>query len=1209
MYAFKVSLRSLVALSTLFLAISALAQPNLTPYQPAAWSDKIVVSTVMGTTTDSSPLTTSDTLYVDWAVANFGATAANNYFTALYVDGVLQNTWTTTTLSASSYNHVPDYSIGSLSIGSHTLTLTADVNNTVAESNESDNTYTKTITVAASSLPNLTPYQPAGWSDKIVVSTGTGTSTDSAQLITTDTLYVDWAVINSGNSTANNFSTSLYVDGVLKTSWATASLGAGIYTSNQDYSIGALSAGSHTIKITADSGGAIAETSEADNSYSKVITVAAATASAPTLGNPADGSTGQSTTPAFSWSAVSGVTGYRIIVATSAADLPTDPAASAGGASVLLNATPTSTTYTPTIPLNPGTTYYWTVHGRTGGDNGTWSSVSSFTTGVPPSGLTIIPNFDSTITSDPQAAAIEATINSAIAVYQANFSDPVTVNITFHKMSSGLGQSSGVYYQPRSYSSYRAALVTHGTTADDTTALASLPNTGSNPVTGDPNVNIKLALGRALGFSANPPVGQPDGTVNLNIAIMNVSGASTDPSKYSLFGTVSHEIDEVLGFSSALNGSANGAPAPTGAVFPEDLFRYDAAGARSFTTDANAASYFSLDGITDLARYNQTQSGDYQDWYSFFGGVTPQVQDAFSPPNTSPVLGVELRVLDAIGYTRVLPQASITASAGANGSVTPNGTFNKSIGASQLFTGTPNAGYTVNQWLLDAAVVQTGGSNYTLANIQTNHTVQVTFTPKTNQAITFGTLANKNYGDAPISLSATASSGLAVTFSIFSGPATLAGNNLTITGAGTVVVRASQAGNTNYNAAPNVDQSFTVAKANQAITFGALGNKNYGDASFPVSATAGSGLAVTFSIFSGPATLAGNNLTITGAGTVVVRASQAGNANYNAAPNVDQSFTVAPAGQTITFGALANKNYGDAPFSVSATAGSGLAVSFSIFSGPATLAGNNLTITGAGTVVVRASQAGNANYNAAPNVDQSFTVAPAGQTITFGALGNKNYGDASFPVSATAGSGLAVSFSIFSGPATLAGNNLTITGAGTVVVRASQAGNTNYNAAPNVDQSFTVAKANQTITFVSLPNKALGEPAFAVIATASSGLPVNFSILSGPATISAGTVTLTNTGTVVVRASQAGNADYNVASNVDQSLTVYAPPSLSLVSSGQNVVISWTTNVTGFTLLSATDLAPVASWIPVVPSPVIVNGQYVVTNAASGPVQFYQLKK
>jgi hypothetical protein len=88
--------------------------------------------------------------------------------------------------------------------------------------------------------------------------------------------------------------------------------------------------------------------------------------------------------------------------------------------------------------------------------------------------------------------------------------------------------------------------------------------------------------------------------------------------------------------------------------------------------------------------------------------------------------------------------------------------------------------------------------------------------------------------------------------------------------------------------------------------------------------------------------------------------------------------TPPPIDQTITFGALSNRTYPVPPFAVSATASSGLPVSFTIFSGPATISGNTITVTGAGTVVVRASQSGNASFKPAPDVDQSFTVAPPG---------------------------------------------------------------------------------------------------------------------------------------------------------------------------------------------------------------------------------------
>jgi hypothetical protein len=296
-----------------------------------------------------------------------------------------------------------------------------------------------------------------------------------------------------------------------------------------------------------------------------------------------------------------------------------------------------------------GTTYF-ILAGGAGGASGNLSIVASG-----PGGLRIIPTFDSSITGDPQSATIQATINAAIALYQANFSDPITVTITFKEMPSGLGLSS-FYYNGFTYSSYRAALVSHATTQDDTTALAHLPSSASNPVNGNQSVNLTLALARALGYSnVSPPTGDTDGTISLNTSLMNLALTDNNPSKFSLYATACHEIDEVLGLGSALNGLNNGDPAPTGPISPEDLYRYDGSGVRSLTTALNAAAYFSLDGTTQLARFNQYQGGDYQDWYSYQVSHTPQVQDAFATGGAQPVPNVELRVLDVLGYARVIP--------------------------------------------------------------------------------------------------------------------------------------------------------------------------------------------------------------------------------------------------------------------------------------------------------------------------------------------------------------------------------------------------------------------------------------------------------------------------------------------------------------------------------------------------------------------------
>src|SRR5206468_7473686 len=118
-----------------------------------------------------------------------------------------------------------------------------------------------------------------------------------------------------------------------------------------------------------------------------------------------------------------------------------------------------------------------------------------------------------------------------------------------------------------------------------------------------------------------------------------------------------------------------------------------------------------------------------------------------------------------------------------------------------------------------------------------------------------------------------------------------------------------------------------------------------------------------------------------------LRASQAGNTNYNAAPNVDQGFSVTQVPQTITFGTLANKTIGAPPFTISATASSGLTVSFAaLTAATCTVSGNTVTLVAAGLCTIRASQAGNATYAAAPIVDQSFSVAPIAQAMPFGRL-------------------------------------------------------------------------------------------------------------------------------------------------------------------------------------------------------------------------------
>jgi hypothetical protein len=217
-------------------------------------------------------------------------------------------------------------------------------------------------------------------------------------------------------------------------------------------------------------------------------------------------------------------------------------------------------------------------------------------------------------------------------------------------------------------------------------------------------------------------------------------------------------------------------------------------------------------------------------------------------------------------------------------------------------------------------------------------------------------------------------------------------------------------------------------------------------------------------------------VTITGAGTVTIEAAQAGNNNYTAAALVNQSFVVAKAAQTISFPAIQNKTYGNAPFALTATTSSGLAISYRVISGPATVNGSTLTITGVGKVTVEAAQPGNENHNAAAPVKQTFTVAKATQTINFPTITNKVYGTAPFTLNATASSGLAVIYNVVSGPAIVSGNTVTLTGTGKVTIKATQPGNENYNAATPVQQSFAVTKVTTaTVAQMSTRNETMLE--------------------------------------------------------------------------------------------------------------------------------------
>jgi hypothetical protein len=219
-------------------------------------------------------------------------------------------------------------------------------------------------------------------------------------------------------------------------------------------------------------------------------------------------------------------------------------------------------------------------------------------------------------------------------------------------------------------------------------------------------------------------------------------------------------------------------------------------------------------------------------------------------------------------------------------------------GAGGTFSGKLTATVTTdNDGLATAPALTANGTigNYNVvANLGAS---SVSFNLTNTQGLAQVTLINLTqvYDGSPKNAAAmTVPSGLPVTL-------TYDGSLAPPTNASSYQVTAIVAGQ-NYSGQAN--GTLSISKADQAINFGALPNRTIGEALFALSAIANSGLAVNFSVVSGPAAISGNMLTLTGSASVLVRAAQAGNGNYNSAASVDRSFDVSKAQATITLSNL-----------------------------------------------------------------------------------------------------------------------------------------------------------------------------------------------------------------------------------------------------------------------------------------------------------------
>ena len=270
------------------------------------------------------------------------------------------------------------------------------------------------------------------------------------------------------------------------------------------------------------------------------------------------------------------------------------------------------------------------------------------------------------------------------------------------------------------WSDFISALQADATTSNDSSANSSLPGTALSP-----NILPSSAGGRAVGLntpaamSANGSVGSGpyDGIVTLNSGQSFRFTRPATAGEFDALRSTEHEMDEILGLGSYLNGSGSD-------VRPQDLFSWSGAGNRNISS--SGVRYFSINsGSTNIVNLNQDSNGDFGDWLSAScPQANPYVQDAFScsgqssdVTTTSPE-GINL---DVIGYNLVTPTPtptpttftiSITAAPVVGGTVLGGGSYSE--GSNVTVVGIPRRGFAFSSWT-EAGIVVSTSASYTFS--------------------------------------------------------------------------------------------------------------------------------------------------------------------------------------------------------------------------------------------------------------------------------------------------------------------------------------------------------------------------------------------------------------------------------------------------------------------------------------------------------------
>jgi hypothetical protein len=558
--------------------------------------------------------------------------------------------------------------------------------------------------------------------------------------------------------------------------------------------------------------------------------------------------------------------------------------------------------------------------------------------------------------------------------------------------------------------------------------------------------------------SGNYSLTQPSGNANITVAPLTVSGASATDRVYNTLTTVAIAGGTLSGVIAGDVVTLGGSPTGTvGTAAPGDGKPVTVTG---FSISGASAGNYSLSqptGLTvNITKASQTILGVATTVTKTFGDV------AYS-------LGASVASGETLSYSS---DNSAVATVNSAGLVTIIGAGSANISVSQA-----------------------GNDNYSVATSAT----QALTVNKANQTITFNNNLTSLAVGSTTALTATASSGLSVSYAVTDNNiATLSGANLVAVARGLTTVVASQAGDLNYNAATPVTTNVSVVRSLTAgdIALIELQTDDSDEFAFVALSNIDAGTVINFTDNAWDGSLATPALTTNEntivwtapaggvtAGTIVTFQNTVGfsagtyTGSYSgASTSGDQliAYTGTASNPTFLYALTSNTWISSgSPSSNTSWLPTGLvngtnARDFSSeiddqYYNVASVSGSKSEILASIGNVNNWSRS-NTRYTSYPISASSVSVTLP-QTITFGSLSSKTYGDSTFALSATANSGLNVSYvSSDTSVATVSGSAVTILKAGSTVITASQAGNSSYSVATSVPQTLTVNRKAVTVT-------------------------------------------------------------------------------------------------------------------------------------------------